>query len=854
MPPGRAPRGVTTMSEPDSGRGVGSASVLLVDDSPANLLALAAVLSPLHVRLVTAESGRDALRLVASEPFAVALIDVQMPEMDGFELTRRLRSLPYGRELPVLFVTAVHGEEEYVRRGYASGGADYITKPYDPEIIRARVRAFVHLFDQREAVRRGQIARRTRERDEAVRRLVALERIATAALESNDLQALLEELLHAFTGAADMADSATILLRSGDYLETAASVGFEEEVSARFRLRIGEGFAGTVAATRRPLELSNAADSNLISNEWIRERRVRGLYGLPLLHGGEVLGVAHIGSTRASVFSDAEKRLFAAAADRAALAVARHFEISSLNQVLTTAPAYIAIVRVPSREYVFVNPAFAELFGPDLIGKRLGDAPPGPQLEQTVERVLATGVAEQVDELALDVAPERRQEPLYVRFTAQPLNNPAGAVDRVLIFASDVTPQVLARREIEATQAMRLELLERERAARRAAELANTSKDDFLASVSHELRTPLNAILGWASLARSRAIPDVERALAIIERNALAQARIVEDVLDFSRIARGKMRLHMSSVALADTVREALETVRPAAEAKNISLEVDLGACPRLTADPQRLQQVVWNLLTNAIKFTPPGGRVTVTAESGDGMIALRVADTGQGIDPEFVAHVFEPFRQQSGGSRRTHGGLGLGLAIVQQIVQAHGGTVRAESAGIGRGATFVIRLPAECARTSQPPPTPIPMSTPDGAPVSHWSLDGLKVLVVDDDEDSRELLACALGQRGAKVASASGAHEALQELERFRPDVLVSDLAMPGQDGYELMQRVRALPPELGGAIPAVALTAHTRTGTREQAEAAGFQVLESKPVDLDRLAAHLAALGNKTLAAESA
>lgn len=310
----------------------------------------------------------------------------------------------------------------------------------------------------------------------------------------------------------------------------------------------------------------------------------------------------------------------------------------------------------------------------------------------------------------------------------------------------------------------------------------------------------------------------------------------------------------MSSVELVDIVHEALETVRPAAEAKNIELELELGSNPRLMADPQRLQQVVWNLLTNAIKFTPQGGRVTVTAESGDGMIALRVADTGQGIDPEFVAHVFEPFRQQSGGSRRTHGGLGLGLAIVQQIVQAHGGTVRAESDGIGRGATFVIQLPVECTRASQPPSVPPPPSDPDGAPVSASPLDGLKVLVVDDDEDSRELLSCALGQRGATVASASGALEALRELERFRPDVLVSDLAMPGQDGYELIQRVRALPPELGGAIPAVALTAHTRSGTREQAEAAGFQALESKPVDLDRLAAHLATLGSKSLTAESA
>jgi signal transduction histidine kinase/DNA-binding response OmpR family regulator len=790
-----------------------------------------------------AANGPDAISAIRELQPDLLFLDVQMPEMDGFELTRRIRQLEHGRELPILFVTAIYQDEEFVKKGYASGAADYITKPYDPNVIRARVKAFVDLYQQREAVRRQQVSLRTQERDEAVRRLVAFERIASAALETSDLKALLRELLQAFTGAADAADRATILLRDGDFLEVKASVGVDEEIGTGVRVRIGQGFAGTIAAEKRPLELPSPKSSE----STLRDRGTRGLYGVPLLRGNELLGVAYIGSRNESSFSDAEKRLFRAAADRAALAVGRHLELSSLYEILSAAPAFIAIVRAPDWEYTFANPAYAALFDGPLGGVKLSERSFGPEAVKAVETAHATERTELVEELNATPAREGATA-RYLRFAAQPLTSFSGSIDRVLIFAVDVTPQVLARLEIEATQVARAELLERERAARLAAEIASISKDEFLATVSHELRTPLNAILGWASLAKAKAIPDIDRALQVIERNALAQARIVEDVLDFSRIARGKMRLSLSQVELEAVTREAVETVRPAAEAKSVELVVELAAKRKLTADPQRLQQVVWNLLTNAIKFTSSGGRVTLRAESGEDFVIVTVTDTGQGIEPEFVPYVFDPFRQASGGTTRRHGGLGLGLAIVKQIVQAHGGSIEASSQGVGHGATFTLRLPvqahigAEAEQEAQSGLNPVN----DGAGRS--SLGGLKILVVDDDGDSREFLTHALEGRGATVTSVDGSRAALAELAKLRPDVIVSDIAMPDEDGYELIRQVRALPAELGGGTPAVAVTAHTRKDVRDLAGAAGFQRILPKPVDVEHLSAVVATLGGLT------
>ena len=384
-----------------------SPKVLVVDDAPANLIALGAVLKPLGLHIVEARSGRQALELLEDASFVVALLDVQMPEMDGFELARRIRKLDSGAEMPIIFLTAIHADEVFVKRGYQSGGADYITKPFDADILRARVKAFVDLFQQRERLRVEQLTR----------------------------------------------------------------------------------------------------------------------------------------------------------------------------------------------------------------------------------------------------------------------------------------------------------LLESERAARREAEIANGAKDEFLATVSHELRTPLNAILGWSIIARDMTRdPPVQRALSTIERNARAQMRIIEDVLDIGHLMSGKLRLEMTELDVVEPLRGAIDAVRPAAEAKEVSLEIDLAPdLGRIWADHERVQQIAWNLLSNAIKFTPKGGRAMLRARRDEHDVIFVVSDDGQGIEPEFLPHVFEPFRQADGSTTRRHGGLGLGLAIVKQLVHAHGGSVGAESLGAGRGSAFTVRLPVRSAPDVDP-------------------------------------------------------------------------------------------------------------------------------------------------------
>lgn len=820
--------------------------VLLVDDKPANLLALEAVLSVLEIRTVTASSGREALEVIERQPFLVALVDVQMPEIDGFELTRRFGATRYGREMPVILVTAIHRDEMFVREGYSSGAADYITKPYDPQVIRARVKAFIDLYRQRERIRRGQMALRTHERDAAIRRLLAFERISTAVLETNNVASLLEELLGAFLGAADAADSAAILLRDGEWLRVAASVGPRSEGNEDEPLRIGQGFAGTVAAERRPLESTGEAVRKIAYPASFASG-LRALYGVPLLHAGQVLGVARIGSSRAEQFTPSEKQLLSAAAERASLAVAKQLELTELNEILESAPACIAIVSVSTRTYAFANAAMRQLFQSELVGTACTLSGFGAEATRAIEAAQSTGEPVEVPELCYHPPGIHggSTAPAYVRFTAQPLRNLTGMVDRVLVFAIDISAQVEGRIATEQAQRVHASLLEREQAARRAAEMASTAKDEFLATVSHELRTPLSAILGWAAIARSRPEADRERAFAVIERNARAQARIVDDVLDFSRIAKGKMRLTLRSVALRELIDSALESVRPAADAKNIQIEVGLHQVAPVVADAERLQQVIWNILSNAVKFSNPGTNVNVAAFSTEASTTLVVSDQGQGIDPEFLPYVFEPFRQANGSTTRRHGGLGLGLAIVRQIVQGHGGTIEAHSDGLGCGATFSIELP----RYGSHAVRQATRSNPDIAlPVkgsAAMRLDGLRVLVIDDDEDSRELLEQALNASGAEVTVAASARDALDQLECTRPHVLVSDLAMPETDGFELVRRVRALPPERGGDTPALALTAHTGREALDRALLSGFQRYAKKPVDLDWFVATVAELG---------
>jgi PAS domain S-box-containing protein len=368
----------------------------------------------------------------------------------------------------------------------------------------------------------------------------------------------------------------------------------------------------------------------------------------------------------------------------------------------------------------------------------------------------------------------------------------------------------------------------------RDAEAANRAKDEFLATLSHELRTPLTAVMGWVRMLRTGPLDAVaaERALATIERNTRLQAQLIEDLLDVSRIITGKLRLELRPVDLAAVTEAAVDAVRATAEVKGVDLVSRLDHRTGLVAgDPDRLQQVVWNLVSNAIKFTPRGGRVEVTLEGLDTHVRLGVTDTGRGIAPELLPYVFERFRQADGSSARAHGGLGLGLAIVRHLVDVHGGTVAAFSAGEGHGSRFVVDLPPLAARDDRSETGRVDEA--GRAPIAARALEGLEVLIVDDEADARELLATILERAGARVHAAASVSEALQALDRAHPQVLVSDLGLPGEDGHDLIRRVRARDAAAGGRIPALALTAYARAEERRAALLAGFQMHMAKPLE---------------------
>lgn len=510
-----------------------------------------------------------------------------------------------------------------------------------------------------------------------------------------------------------------------------------------------------------------------------------------------------------------------------------------LRAVIEGTPDAIFVKDLEGR-YIMVNTAFARFLGEpiqEIIGKSDTELYLPETAQQFIEddrQVLSTGETRSFEGVAH--GPSITQ--MYL-VTKAVYRDHQGKVIGLIGISHDITERKRAEEQ-------RLAFV-REQQARMDAEEANRIKDEFLTTLSHELRTPLTSILGWTQLLNTEQLDtrNRERALEVIGRNARAQRQLIDDLLDISRIVTGKIRLDTRPTTLAPLIEAAMDGVRPTAALKNIQLELSLDAVSaKVEGDAGRLQQVFWNLLTNALKFTPEGGCVGVRLESFDDAARITVADTGEGISAEFLPYVFDRFRQGDSSTTREYGGLGLGLALVQYLVELHGGTVRVESPGEGEGSTFTVNLPLlpaqEEAQATIERPSPLKAAASNGVE----KLEGLRVLVVDDDEDACEIVGLALEKCGAKTRLANTASVALEVLESWRPDLLISDIGMPEHDGYALLQKVRNLPPERGGLVPALALTAYATETDRERVLAAGFQLHVVKPVELKELAEAVASL----------
>ncbi|MGC4014722.1 MAG: PAS domain S-box protein [Luteolibacter sp.] len=582
---------------------------------------------------------------------------------------------------------------------------------------------------------------------------------------------------------------------------------------------------------------------------------VRSYLAVPVIsRRGDVLGGLFFGHPEPDIFTPESEEFMAALAAHASVAIdnARLYsdlekeleqqrvleralrESEALSSGVFDSTADCIKVVKPDGSLMRMNIPGLALFGltdfDQIAGKRWQDLWP-EAIRSTIESALESAVGGSTVRFQGE-CPTAAGVPKWWDVIVSPLKDALGDITRLTATSRDITALKAAEKEAEAAT---------EEALRQG-----RMKDEFLATLSHELRTPLQAILGWTHLLKSPGLPETQRGegLDVIYRNAQSQTRIIEDLLDMNRILSGKIRLDIQTTSLGTILAEAVETVQPAAQAKGITFDVIPDLHPdHVAADRERLQQVFWNLLSNAIKFTPAGGRVEVRIERADSHLEAIIMDNGMGIEPEFLPFVFERFRQADPTTTRKHGGLGLGLAIVKNLVESHGGTIRAKSAGLGQGATFFVSLPLASLRPSSAKAAAHSESSTPPVPTASLRLKGVRILVVDDEADGRQLVAHILSGAGATVRQADSVAAALEQITIECPDVLVSDIGMPGRDGYSLIRELRRAEGK-GRAMPALALTAYTRSEDRVRAIAEGFQMHLAKPADPDELLVLVASL----------
>lgn len=725
----------------------------------------------------------------ASQPDLV-LTDVMMPKLDGFGLLSALRADSGTRTIPVILLSARAGEEARVE-GLGAGADDYLVKPFSARELLARVD--------------GTIA------------LAKLRRDAEQALK--DRESVLAGILGSITDAFFVLDNDWRFSFVNDEFVRRFAMPREDLLGMHIwdLVPAAKGSAADTQLTRA-MEERVTVEYEVFYEPWQRWYRDK---AYPTDDGGLAIYSQDVTSAKEAeaALRDSEERF---------------------RQMADSAPVMVWITS-PDGACTFLSKTWYSFTGqtPDsALGLGWMDAVHPDDRKATGDRFLLANAHREAFELEYRL---RRHDGEYrwAIDAAAPRFGPAGQFLGYIGSVFDITD----RKRIEAE---RERLLREARSAKEDAEAANRMKDEFLATLSHELRTPLNAILGWAHLLRSNktTMEDMREGIEVIERNSRAQAQLIEDLLDISRIISGKMTLDVQRIQVQEVIDTAISAVLPAAAARGITVEkrLDLSADP-VAGDATRIQQIVWNLLSNAVKFTPRGGKVEVALKQLGAYVEISVSDTGIGINPEFLPYVFERFRQADGTTTRRHGGLGLGLAIVKQLVEMHGGGVRAHSEGEGRGATFAVTLPVSGMRAEIHS-----ARTPEEERLV--SLDGLlarvRVLVVDDEADARQLIRRILVDCHADVAVAGSADEALELLSRSSPDVLLSDIGMPGKDGYELIREVRRR--LTTKELPAAALTAFARSEDRREAMMAGFQTHIAKPVEPQELIAVVASLAGRT------
>ncbi|MEH2038299.1 hybrid sensor histidine kinase/response regulator, partial [Nostoc sp.] len=770
-----------------------SARILLADDN-ADMRDYVNRLLSQQYEVEAVPDGLTALESARGRVPDLVLTDVMMPGLDGFGLLQALRADPLTQKVPIILLSARAGEEARVE-GLEAGADDYLIKPFSARELLARVEA---------ALKMARLRQEAMEREQGLR------------IEAEVAKAHLETVI------AGIQDQFFVLDREWRYTfvndRVADVVGIpKEELLGKI---IWEVFPDVVQSefdtqVHRAIAQNTVVQFEYFYAPWQRwfENRV-----YPFAEGVSIF------VTEISDRKQAEKAL-------------RESE-EKFRNMADNAPFMVWVTDTNSY-CTYLSQSWYDFTGQsEEMGLGFGWLNAVHPEDYNDARNVFLEANRSYSAFRLEYR-LRRKDGKYRSCidAANPWFGVDGQFKGYIGSVIDITERKVAEAE-------RDRLLELEQAARTEAERANRVKDEFLAVLSHELRSPLNPILGWARLLQTREFDAValKKAIATIERNAQLQAQLIEDLLDVSRILQGKLNLKMLPVNLVLVIEAGLETVRLAAEAKNIQIQTMLDASfGQVLGDSGRLQQVIWNLLSNAVKFTPEGGKIDIQLECVDAQAEITVSDTGKGINPEFLPYVFEYFRQADGTTTRKFGGLGLGLAIVRHLIELHGGTIQAESLGEGQGAIFRVRLPL--IKKDLTPKQDINVATLNLSPFPEI-LAGIQILVVDDDNDTRDFHTFVLEQAGAMVTAVTSAKEALQILAKSEPDMLLSDIGMPEMDGYMLMRQVKALQANQAKQIPAIALTAYAGEINQQQALESGFQKHLSKPIEPDELVKAIATL----------